>query len=52
MDTHSGLQLTIFGATGNIGLRVGGYFGEMGSDIIYPVRESIFTFDELIIRLK
>lgn len=34
----SGIRATIFGATGHLGHQVGGTLGNIGSEVVYPVR--------------
>lgn len=51
MEGNSGLRLTIFGASGRLGNSVGGALGMMGSDIIYPVKDT-FLFNESVAWLK
>lgn len=42
VDSRSGLQITLFGSTSNLGPHLAFTLGKSGSDMIYPQREDNF----------
>lgn len=51
-NSYSGIQATVFGGTSPLGLLVGGTLTKMGSQCIYPYRQTATIWDDRFKELK
>lgn len=50
-ESFSNLSVTLFGATGKIGPRIGYEFGSIGSDLIFPYRNDIYNETTVFLKM-